>query len=181
MAHWLATWKLTGHSDNPPHLTRIPARFEYLRLLQQETAYIIPKHLQETGRAYKRRVYGTFAIVLQDRSQTNTMRFERLEPHRQWTLIWKKLWNAPITMHTIASWYHIIHDSLPTNYRLHNIGTAQMDACHNCGGRDTLVHRSIECDPGPEQWDWMKTRITAKLLMDKNGFRTNGPCAPKLP
>jgi hypothetical protein len=97
----------------------------------------------------------------------STMRIESLEPHRQWTLIWKNLWNAPITMHKRVMWYHIIHDILPTNCRLHNIGMAPTDACHNCGGRDTVVHRLIEYDPGPEQWDWMKTRIAAILFMDK--------------
>jgi hypothetical protein len=66
-SRWLATWNFTGHSDNPPHLTRIPARIEYLRLLQQETAYISPRNLQEPRRAYKRRVYGTLTVVLQDR------------------------------------------------------------------------------------------------------------------
>jgi hypothetical protein len=59
MAHWLSAWNLTGHCDNPPHLTRIPARFEYLRLLQQETAYITPRHLQEPRRVYKRRIWDT--------------------------------------------------------------------------------------------------------------------------
>jgi hypothetical protein len=95
------------------------------------------------------------------------MRFERLEPHRKWSLIWRIFWNAPVTMHTRARWYHIIHDVLPTNYRLHNIGMAPTDACHKCGGRDILVHPLIECYPGPEQWDWMKTRIAAILFMDK--------------
>ena len=44
---------------------------------------------------------------------------------------------------------------------------APTDACPKCGGRDTLVHRLIECEAGSEQWDWMKTRIAAILFMDK--------------
>jgi hypothetical protein len=108
------------------------------------------------------------------------MRIERLKPNHHWTLIWKNFWTAPITMHTRARWYHVIHDILPTNYRLHNIGMAPTEACHNCGGRDTLVRRLIECNPGPEQWEWLKTRIDAILFMNQKMDTGTLDLAPQL-
>jgi hypothetical protein len=62
------------------------------------------------------------------------MRVEKLEPHHQWTTIWKNLWDEPIPLHTRAWWYHILHDILPTNHRPHKISTVPTETCNTRRG-----------------------------------------------
>jgi hypothetical protein len=44
-----------------------------------------------------------------------------------------------------STWYIVIHDTAPTNERLHKIRLSDSDRCRNCDSQDTLVHRLKEC------------------------------------
>ena len=71
---WLKRWKLNHPSANPPHLTRIPRHFEYLRILAKDTAYIAPQGQTETNQKYRRRTYE----VLRGETPLVKMRIETL-------------------------------------------------------------------------------------------------------
>ena len=58
-AAWLQRWDLREPTGNPPHIDRIPRKFEYLRIYAREWTYLEPRKPGETLRTFKRRVYGT--------------------------------------------------------------------------------------------------------------------------
>ena len=172
-AKWLKRWRLHRHSVNPPYILRIPDRFEYLRTLVYETAYIAPQGPLESRRAYKRRMYRTLTVLLQETPDLVPMRIEKLEPFRDWHTIWRNLWMSPVPSRERAQWYKIIHDILPTNVRLHAIGISTTESCRHCAARDTVLHRLVECGQAPEQWDWLAGRVARLLFMDRKWIPTS--------
>jgi hypothetical protein len=94
------------------------------------------------------------------------MRVEKLWPGTNWNRVWKNLWAAPVPDDIKNSWYHVIHDILPTNERLHNIRIAQTDLCSICNHKDTLQYRMIECGEGRDQWKWTRGRLAIILRTD---------------
>jgi len=65
-----------------------------------------------------------------------------------------------------VNWFKVIHDILPTNERLHAIWLAGSPLCSNCGERDTVMHRIIECGEGRKIWEWTRNCIAWILRMD---------------
>jgi hypothetical protein len=61
-----------------------------------------------------------------------------------------------------ANWFRVIHDILPTNWRLHTIRLTDSALCSTCGQRDTLMHSA----EGLEIWEWTRKRIFWILRMD---------------
>jgi hypothetical protein len=83
-------------------------------------------------------------------------------------------------MHIRANWYQLIHDIMPTNHRLHNIGMVPTDKCTTCGGRDTLLHLLTESESEPEQWEWLTMRMAAILHQDKDRISKHWIMCPQI-
>ena len=62
------------------------------------------------------------------------------------------------------TWRKAIHDIIPTNTRPHRIRIPKTDTCTECGRRDTLEHRLIECGEGTRTWNWTRSRILIYLI-----------------
>jgi hypothetical protein len=43
MPQWLKKWNLLQPSKNPPNRERTPATLDYLRILETDSAYIVPQ------------------------------------------------------------------------------------------------------------------------------------------
>ena len=63
-AQWLKKWNLLQPSKNPPNRERIPATLDYLRILETDSAYIVPQGKTETVQTYRRRIYDTLVILM---------------------------------------------------------------------------------------------------------------------
>jgi len=63
----------------------------------------------------------------------------------------------------LVTWYKVIHDIIPTGTRLNRINISTNDTCTECGRRDTLEHRLVECGEGEQTWQWTSSRIARML------------------
>ena len=112
---------------------------------------------------YKKRIYTTLQTLSNANSMIQEMRITKLWPQTNWELVWKNLLITPLPSSDIMTWYRVIHDIIPTNLRLNRIRISITDACTECGQRDTLEHRLIECGEGTRTWNWTQSRI-ARIL-----------------
>jgi len=62
-AQCLKEWNLLQPSKNPPNGERIPATLDYLRILETDSAYIVPQGKTENVRTYRRRIYDARFIL----------------------------------------------------------------------------------------------------------------------
>ena len=83
--------------------------------------------------------------------------------HTDWSTVWKNVGEAPVSGTNRAEWYKIIHDSLPTNVRLHKIRIVPKDKCGNCARVDMVEHRLIECGEGTLIWNCIRERLARML------------------
>jgi hypothetical protein len=67
-----------------------------------------------------------------------------------------------------ATWFVVIHDLTPTNFRLHKIGLTPSDKGKSCGAVDTEKHRITDCGEGPRIWNWSAQRIAKILQTDES-------------
>jgi len=67
------------------------------------------------------------------------------------------------TSSDLMTWYRVIHDIIPKNLRLNRIRMSITNVCTECGQRDTLEHRLIECGEGTRTWNWTQSRIASIL------------------
>ena len=96
-------------------------------------------------------------------SGNREMHITRFQPQVKWTTVSKNLHETPVPDTSRATWYRVIHDIIPTNVRLHNIRLAPTDSCRNCGKKDTIEHRIVDCGEGVQMWTWTKKQI-AKIM-----------------
>ena len=122
----------------PPHRDRIPAKLEYLRQLEMDTAYITPQGQGESVTTYRRRIHEFLLALMQAEARPIGMRVERLWPDTDWDVVWKNLWTTIGPESVKASWYRIIHNIVPTPERLHKIRITPTEQCRLCAEKDTL-------------------------------------------
>jgi hypothetical protein len=183
---WLLRWGFSSHCANPPalnpRLTSIPylqtaaidwtyitprlTSIPYLQTAAIDWTYITPRRPTETARGFRRRVYNTIVILLQDVPSGRNMRVERIRNTADWTQIWINLWQTPVDQHTTAAWFKVLHDILPTRVRLHAIRLSPDDCCTHCGMVDYLPHCLTTCGDGPRQWEWVRFRIAIILRIE---------------
>jgi hypothetical protein len=165
-AKWLRSWDLHKPSKNAPNVNGIPTSMEYLRIFATESAYIEQQGQRESVKAYKRHIYDTIHILLQETAEMADMHITRLWSNTDRENTWKILHTAPVPETTKGIWYRIIHDIIPMNERLHKTGLSKMDRCRQCNEKATLQHRLIECGEGERLWGWTRRKIAEILRMD---------------
>jgi len=73
-AHWLKKWNILQPSKKPANRERIPATMDYLRLLETDSAYIVPQGKPETVQTYRRRKYDTIIFLMNTETKPPRMR-----------------------------------------------------------------------------------------------------------
>ena len=64
----------------------------------------------------------------------------------------------------ICIWYHVTHDIIPTNVRLHRINMIPSDTCRAMHtATDTLEDRLLACGQGRKIWHYTKT-LLARMM-----------------
>jgi hypothetical protein len=56
-AEWLTKWRSHGRTPYPPHITKVPKKFDFLYRYNIESAYTPMRGLSEKPKRYKRRLY----------------------------------------------------------------------------------------------------------------------------
>ena len=163
---WLRRWGLHRPSNNPPNSTKGLAKFEYLRHLQMDSAYVPPRGETESDKGHRRRAYATLVTILSVSSGEKAMRIEIRWPATAWNKVWDNLWAAPVSDAAKNEWYRVIHEIIPTGERMRAINLAQNDVCTVCGAPDTLSHRVTECGEGADQWIWTRGKMALFLRVD---------------
>jgi len=158
-AAWMAKWNIRTEVQNPPYPGLIPAAFGYIRAYVLDAAYVQNQGNIEPAKTYKKRIYATLQTLSNEVSTIQEMRIIKLWPQTDWELVWKNLLATPVSSSVLMTWYKAIHDIIPTNTRLHRILMSNTDNCTECGHRDTLEHRLIECGEGIRTWNWTRSRI----------------------
>jgi hypothetical protein len=145
-ALWLRRWGLIRPSANPPNYNKRLEKFEYLQHWEMDSADVSPRVPEETGKAYRRRIYTILATLLQAEPNEKGIRIEKRWPDTNWSMVWGNLWATPVPDSTKDAWYRVMHDIVATRERLHAIRLAQTELCRMCQVKDTLTHRITGCD-----------------------------------
>ena len=170
-AAWLATWDITTHAANPPFRGKIPASLEYIREYVIQSAYVRNRKDSESEKTYKKYLYTTMKDLCNAGTMHREMRIMKIWPHAEWETIWGNLQATPVSDTVKSTWYRVIHDIIPTNYRLHRINMSTSASCSECGGTDTLEHRLTECGEGFDSWEQTRS-VIARIL------RSSAACIP---
>ena len=160
--------KLEIPSINPPQRHIALNKQTYLQQVYCDSAYITPRIPQEFASAFRRRLYKTIYTTINDTTLTIPMRVNRHGQQGDWKKIWENLWMAPVPEKTKCHWYEVIHDLIPTSYRLHAINLSSSDFCTQCMQPDTIQHRLTQCGQAPAQWKWTQERLAIILRTSTN-------------
>jgi hypothetical protein len=160
---WLGQWTHVSDGGNPPDVGRIPPALRYIRQYVQDEAYVLERNAEESKKTYKRRLYRTMLDLLRDSAEPPPMRIATMWPATRWEVVWRNVQMMPGSELVRVNWFHLIHDLVPTNVRLHRIALRDTEQCERCEGTDTLPHRLTECGDGPATWQWTRARIAAIL------------------
>ena len=158
-AEWLRSWGLLAQNKSPSYRYRIPATLEYLRRYAVDVAYVTQQGSTESQSTYKRRLYDTMHYMCRAATEPKVTRITNLWPQTTWPTVWKNLGEAPVPGATKATWYKVIHDTLPTNVRFFRIRMVLTDTCRKCDRTDRRRHRLTECGKGEQIWTWTKQRL----------------------
>jgi len=177
---WLSRWQLLTRPSNPPNMKQIPAKFDYLYRYNIEAAYVPLVDISTTKKARKRICYTSLLHSIRKAADTPDLRIKRLWPTTDWSLVWTNVQNAPINEQMRCTWYHVIHDIIPTNERLHRIKIVPSEMCQGCTKIDTLLHRLTDCGEGIRIWQYMKTRLALILRTTPSRIRDDWLLRPQL-
>jgi len=117
----------------------------------------------EPIRTYKKGVYATLQKISNAASTMQDMRITRMWPQTNWKNVWRNLKATPVQKSDLVTWYKAMHDIIPTNTRINRFNITNKDICTDCGKRDTLEHRLVECGEGTRTWQWASSRIARML------------------
>lgn len=162
-ADWITKWNLHGRSPNPPDITRVPRKLDYIYRYNNEAAYTSVRGTLESQKSYKRRLCNGLLSSIKDAVGQPQMRIHKLWPDTTWIKIWKNLGEAPVPEYMRCIWYQIIHNLIPTNVRLRRIKVTPTNICQRCAATNTLEHRLTVCDEGTLIWQYTKTALARML------------------
>jgi hypothetical protein len=145
---WLTKWRLNGRTPNPPHITLILKKLYYLYRYNIESAYTPMLSPSEQPKSYKRRLHTALLTSIHAAAGFPEMRVQKLWLDIDRLYIWKNLNDAPVSEDTRCIWYHVVHDIIPRNVRLHRIYMVTSDTCQRRIATDTLEHRLLACGQG---------------------------------
>ena len=177
-ADWLTKWRLHGRRPNPPHIKRFPKKFDYLYQYNIESAYAPMRASSEHPKSYKIRLYTALLTSIQAAAVFPELRVQKLWPDTDWERIWKNLNDAPVPENTRCIWYHVMHDIIPTNVRLHLISMVPSDTRRRCTATDTLEHRLLACGEGRTLWQYTKTLLARMLRTMPARIQDDWPLRP---
>jgi len=153
-------------STNPPNQHKPLQRYTYLACAYYDSAYIPTRLPQESLTTHKKKMYAAIKAMIQDTNAMTTMRATKHWTHINWTIIWKNVWDAPVSERATSTWYEVIHDIKPTRQRLHAIKLAPSDTCTHCTEPDTIQHRLTKCGEAQTQWKWTQKKLALFLRTD---------------
>jgi len=166
-AAWLKYWNLAGSQGNPPNRLGKLQNMKYLLIYAYNMAYISPQSHNEKANAFQKRIYDSLYKMERAGLINIEPRISRQQPQADWNRVWENLHSAPFPEQMKATWYHIIHDLVPTKSRLAAIQLSALPQCDRCNKLDTIVHRLTNCSNSARIWRW----TSARLAMDQ---RTTG-------
>jgi hypothetical protein len=142
-----------------------------------DKAYGEPSKQGEAPRSFSARVYETLRMMKLAADPPRNVCITMMYPTTEWEQAWAKLHATCVAEAIKVNWFKVIHDILPTNERQHAIRLVGSPLCANCGVRETVMHKNIECGEGRKIWEWTKNRIVWILRRTRSGSPTNGPSA----
>jgi hypothetical protein len=163
---WFTMWGLQQHSVNLPYMDVRMARFTYLMMYALDSAYVPTQRTGESKRAYRRRTYETFKLLIQDAAHGRALRIQQKWRNTGWGKVRHNLWETPVENDLKDIWYRVLHDILPTKTRLHAIRLSPSDLCPECNVSDTISHRMVECGGGANLWTLVPQRLSMILRND---------------
>jgi hypothetical protein len=162
--YWHVQEPLTNPTYNPP--PRIPAKLVHLRDFVSDMAYVAPLAPDERSKHFKRRIYNAFHTLTLNASPPTKIRIVKKFPRTAWNQVWRNLHASPVSDEIKSTWYKVLHDLIPTNYRLAAINLTDSSVCSLCSRPDPLQHKITECGEGPVIWTWTKKLLAYILSVD---------------
>jgi hypothetical protein len=107
-------------------------------------AYVTPARYNETGKDFKKRLYGVLKTMAVNKRGILEMRVISKYLAIQWEKVWKNIHHTAIP-DTIKSTWYAVHEIIPTNEHLADKHLADTDQCPECNVLDSFSHRIIEC------------------------------------
>ena len=107
--------------------------------------YTPPPGLDETPKAFKKRIYRKLHRRAQAAHGAREMTVVQKWPLVNRTRIWQNIHIAWLAESLKSSRYIVIHDLIPTNVLLAAILLVPSDRCDTCTKPDTMLHRLREC------------------------------------
>jgi hypothetical protein len=148
---------------NPPSGEGIPSKMEYLRFYAREMAYVTPASYNESGKVFKKHLYGVLMTMVANERGIQEMRVISKYPAIQWETVWRNIHHTARSDAIKPTWYAVVHEIIPINDYLADKHLADTDRCPRCNELDSLPHRIIECRNGDTSWQWTRSKI-AQIL-----------------
>lgn len=134
-------------SSNPPCLSSIPAEFQHIRLVVQETAYL-PQRVLDCISGYG--LYQYFVSLLPDPTVV-------MQAPRNWKSVFQTIHSKILTAEQKSTWYLIIHERIRHNVLLHHQNPDNSQFCDRCPTEEeTVMHRLFKCNGSRRIWMYQK-------------------------
>lgn len=141
-------WSFLEHNMSPPNIGGIPRKFEHVRTVVKETAFL-PDTV--TASASSNAIYQFYLSRLKD------PKFIRENPHRDWKKVFNNLHSKILTSDQRATWLAVMHRKIETNEMLFNRGRKDNPGCDRCPGEiDTVIHHLFKCGVNRQIWSYMR-------------------------
>lgn len=144
-------WSFIEHNANPPFISSIPRRYEHIRTVVRETAFL-PVAITENPSSSS--IYNCFIQRLKDPKIITEA------PARVWKKIFSRLHSKHLSSHQRSTWYMVMHRKVVTNELLHQRGRRIDPYCNNCPGQiDTLEHFLFQCGVKNQIWMYQRNQF----------------------
>lgn len=175
---WMQLWNIAKKKANPPNLSGIPMKYEYLRCYVRESAYLPVATWEQSTRCIKKHLYNNIRTFGNRTRSIPVSRIQRTYPNVQWAVVWRNISQAWVDEDVRSTWYEVVNDLIATNVRLHKIRIAATEQCQHCGEKDTLQHRLTECGDTKQIWTWTRARMSWFLRTDQRWIPEDWIWAP---
>jgi hypothetical protein len=95
------------------------------------------------------------------------VRVELLQPGIEWVRVLNDLHNTRASEGSMPAWYMVVHDIIPTHFRLHLIRLVETENFSLRGKQDTTLHQLTECVLGQEIWERTRIRLATIHRTDR--------------
>lgn len=141
-------WSFVEHNANPPFVSSIPRRYDHIRTVVRETAFLPDEITRNPSSS------NIYHFYIQRMKETKIV---QESPNRNWKRIFNYVHSKHLTSHQRSIWYMVIHRKILTNELLHHRGRRADPSCDSCAGQmDTLEHRLFGCGVTRQIWNYQK-------------------------